>query len=61
MSMQAPDGAAVEDEPALRMLVVTMLEERGGVEQANVNLLVKPFSPDERVAKVAELTGGEGR
>ena len=116
----------MEDEPALRMLVVTMLEEEGylilqagngldaiavaehhrgdidllltdvvmprmsgpelaqklrglrpglevlfmsgyndsrlvhrGVEEANVNLLVKPFSPDELVLKVGELTGRE--
>ena len=30
-----------------------------GVEQAHVNLLVKPFSPDELVDKVGELTRGE--
>jgi two-component system cell cycle sensor histidine kinase/response regulator CckA len=121
-----PTLLLVEDEPALRMLVVTMLEEEGylilqagngldaiavaehhrgdidllltdvvmprmsgpelaqklrglrpglevlfmsgyndsrlvhrGVEEANVNLLVKPFSPDELVVKVAELTGRE--
>jgi DNA-binding response OmpR family regulator len=29
------------------------------VEEARVNLLVKPFSPDELVAKVAELVGRE--
>ncbi len=121
---QRPTLLLVEDEPALRLLVVTMLEEEGylvlqagngldaialaerhrgeidllltdvvmprlsgpelaqelralrpglevlfmsgyndsrlvhrGVEQSNVNLLVKPFSPDELVAKVDELTG----
>jgi two-component system cell cycle sensor histidine kinase/response regulator CckA len=123
---QRPTLLLVEDEPALRTLVVTMLEEEGylilqagngldaitlaerhrgdidllltdvvmprmsgpelaqklralrpglevlfmsgyndsrlvhrGVEDANVNLLVKPFSPDDLVGKVAELTGGE--
>ena len=30
-----------------------------GVEEANVNLLVKPFSPDELVERVGELTGEE--
>jgi CheY-like chemotaxis protein len=30
-----------------------------GVEEANVNLLVKPFSPDDLVKRVAELTAGE--
>jgi PAS domain S-box-containing protein len=30
-----------------------------GVEEAKVNLLVKPFSPDELVVKVGELTGRE--
>ena len=30
-----------------------------GVEEANVNLLVKPFSPDDLVVKVGELTGRE--
>jgi PAS domain S-box-containing protein len=121
-----PTLLLVEDEPALRMLVVTMLEEEGylilqagngldaiavaerhrgdidllltdvvmprmsgpelaqqlralrpgievlfmsgyndsrlvhrGVEEANVNLLVKPFSPDDLVGKVEELTGRE--
>ena len=121
-----PTLLLVEDEPALRMLVVTMLEEEGylilqagngldaiavaehhrgdidllltdvvmprmsgpelaqklrglrpglevlfmsgyndsrlvhrGVEEAKVNLLVKPFSPDELVVKVGELTGRE--
>jgi two-component system cell cycle sensor histidine kinase/response regulator CckA len=122
--LQRPTLLLVEDEPALRLLVVTMLEEEGylvlqagngldaialaerhrgeidllltdvvmprlsgpelaqqlrglrpglevlfmsgyndsrlvhrGVEQANINLLVKPFSPDELVMKVGELTG----
>ena len=32
-----------------------------GVEEANVNLLVKPFSPDELVKRVAELTARESR
>ena len=121
-----PTLLLVEDEPALRTLVVTMLEEEGylilqagngldaiavaerhrgdidllltdvvmprmsgpelaqklralrpglevlfmsgyndsrlvhrGVEESNVNLLVKPFSPDELVVKVGELTGRE--
>ena len=121
-----PTLLLVEDEPALRTLVVTMLEEEGylilqagsgldaialaerhrgdidllltdvvmprmsgpelaqklralrpglevlfmsgyndsrlvhrGVEESNVNLLVKPFSPDDLVEKVAELTGRE--
>ncbi len=121
-----PTLLLVEDEPALRTLVVTMLEEEGylilqagngldaiavaerhrgdidllltdvvmprmsgpelaqklralrpgievlfmsgyndsrlahrGVEEAKVNLLVKPFSPDDLVVKVGELTGGE--
>ena len=121
-----PTLLLVEDEPALRLLVVTMLEEEGylvlqagngldaialaerhrgdidllltdvvmprlsgpelaqrlramrpglevlfmsgyndsrlvhrGVEEANVNLLVKPFSPDDLVKRVAELTAGE--
>ncbi len=121
-----PTLLLVEDEPALRMLVVTMLEEEGylilqagngldaiavaehhrgdidllltdvvmprmsgpelaqklrglrpglevlfmsgyndsrlvhrGVEETKVNLLVKPFSPDELVMKVGELTGRE--
>jgi hypothetical protein len=123
---QRPTLLLVEDEPALRLLVVTMLEEQGylvlqagngldaialaerhrgdidllltdvvmprlsgpelaqqlralrpglevlfmsgyndsrlvhrGVEEANVNLLVKPFSPDELVERVEELTGRE--
>ena len=123
---QRPTLLLVEDEPALRLLVVTMLEEEGylvlqagngldaialaerhrgdiallltdvvmprlsgpelaqqlramrpglevlfmsgyndsrlvhrGVEEANVNLLVKPFSPDDLVKRVAELTAGE--
>ena len=123
---QRPTLLLVEDEPALRTLVVTMLEEEGylilqagngldaialaerhrggidllltdvvmprmsgpelaqklralrpglevlfmsgyndsrlvhrGVEEANVNLLVKPFSPDDLVDKVGELTGGK--
>ncbi|MGH2891926.1 MAG: PAS domain S-box protein [Solirubrobacteraceae bacterium] len=123
---QRPTLLLVEDEPALRMLVVTMLEEGGyvvlqagngldaialaerhrgnidllltdvvmprlsgpelaqklralrpglevlfmsgyndsrlvhrGVEEANVNLLVKPFSPDELVERVDQLTGHE--
>jgi DNA-binding response OmpR family regulator len=30
-----------------------------GVEEARANLLVKPFSPEELVAKVAELAGRE--
>ncbi len=30
-----------------------------GVEESNVNLLVKPFSRDDLVEKVAELTGRE--
>jgi len=117
----------VEDEPALRSLVVTMLEEQGylvlqagngldaiavaerhlgqidllltdvvmprlsgpelaqqlsvlrpglevlfmsgyndsrlvnrGVAKSNTNLLVKPFTPDQLVRRVAELTGREG-
>jgi two-component system, cell cycle sensor histidine kinase and response regulator CckA len=123
---ERPTLLLVEDEPALRTLVVTMLEEEGylilqagngldaiavaerhrgdidllltdvvmprmsgpelaqklralrpglevlfmsgyndsrlvhrGVEESNVNLLVKPFSPDELVVKVGELTGRE--
>jgi two-component system cell cycle sensor histidine kinase/response regulator CckA len=123
-----PTLLLVEDEPALRLLVVTMLEEAGyrvlqagngldaialaerhrgdidllltdvvmprlsgpelaqklrglrpglevlfmsgyndsrlvhrGVEEANINLLVKPFSPDELVMKVEELTGANRR
>jgi two-component system cell cycle sensor histidine kinase/response regulator CckA len=124
--LQRPTLLLVEDEPALRTLVVTMLEEEGylilqagngldaialaerhrgeidllltdvvmprmsgpelaqelrglrpglevlfmsgyndsrlvhrGVEESNVNLLVKPFSPDELVDKVSELIKGE--
>src|ERR1700744_5443555 len=124
--LQGPALLLVEDEPALRMLVVTMLEEQGylvlqagngldaialaerhrgdidllltdvvmprlsgpelaqelralrpglevlfmsgyndsrlvhrGVEEANVHLLVKPFSPDDLVDKVGKLTGGK--
>jgi PAS domain S-box-containing protein len=124
--LQRPTLLLVEDEPALRTLVVTMLEEEGylilqagngldaialaerhrgeidllltdvvmprmsgpelaqelrglrpglevlfmsgyndsrlvhrGVEESNVNLLVKPFSPDELVDKVSELIRGE--
>ena len=30
-----------------------------GIEQANVNLLVKPFTPDELVGRSRELTGRE--
>ena len=123
---QRPTLLLVEDEPALRTLVVTMLEEEGylilqagngldaialaerhrgeidllltdvvmprmsgpelaqklralrpglevlfmsgyndsrlvhrGVEESNVNLLVKPFSPDDLVEMVGELTGRE--
>jgi two-component system, cell cycle sensor histidine kinase and response regulator CckA len=123
---ERPTLLLVEDEPALRTLVVTMLEEQGhlilqagngldaiavaerhrgdidllltdvvmprmsgpelaqklralrpglevlfmsgyndsrlvyrGLEEANVNLLVKPFSPDELVDKVGELTRRE--
>jgi PAS domain S-box-containing protein len=123
---ERPTLLLVEDEPALRTLVVTMLEDEGylilqagngldaiavaerhrgdidllltdvvmprmsgpelaqklralrpgvevlfmsgyndsrlvhrGVEEARANLLVKPFSPDELVAKVAELAGRE--
>jgi two-component system, cell cycle sensor histidine kinase and response regulator CckA len=125
---QRPTLLLVEDEPALRLLVVTMLEEAGyrvlqagngldaialaerhrgdidllltdvvmprlsgpelaqklrglrpglevlfmsgyndsrlihrGVEEANINLLVKPFTPDELVMKVEELTGANRR
>ncbi|HTU95014.1 MAG TPA: PAS domain S-box protein [Solirubrobacteraceae bacterium] len=123
---QRPTLLLVEDEPALRMLVVTTLEEAGylvlqagngldaialaerhrgdidllltdvvmprlsgpelaqklralrpglevlfmsgyndsrlvhrGVEEAKVNLVVKPFSPGELVQRVGELTGGQ--
>jgi CheY-like chemotaxis protein len=123
---QMPTLLLVEDEPALRLLVVTMLEEQGytvlqagngldaialaerhrgeidllltdvvmprlsgpelaqklralqpglevlfmsgyndsrlvhrGVEETKVNLLVKPFSPDELVERVGELTGAD--
>jgi hypothetical protein len=123
---ERPTLLLVEDEPALRTLVVTMLEDEGylilqagngldaiavaerhrgdidllltdvvmprmsgpelaqklralrpgvevlfmsgyndsrlvhrGVEEARANLLVKPFSPEELVAKVAELAGRE--
>ena len=30
-----------------------------GVEEANINLLVKPFTPDELIGRVAELIGDE--
>jgi CheY-like chemotaxis protein len=126
MTHRRPTLLLVEDEPALRLLVVTMLEEQGylvlqagngldaialaerhrgetelpltdvvmprlsgpelarklralrrglevlfmsgyndsrlvhrGVEEAKVNLLVKPFSPDQLVERVGELTGRE--
>ena len=32
-----------------------------GVEQANVNLLVKPFTQEQLMSRVGELTGRAGR